>query len=277
MQMTVLFALALVIRVLTPSGGAVECPLSPGQQIVAAYSAEYEHVWHHAVPTTIVDRVVAARSGRVTGLGQDDRLVLAISDENAAFDASRPQPDVPETFPYAPELVRAYERLTGRDYVRDMMIVASPTLGSQLRSAASVADMYETIFAAGDGRASAFRTFGSGEAGNVLVLTSRTRIWCWLDRCFGDDGAAYAKALAEKGFRVDLSDRDAFSRMSVDADGFVTADGRRYGTLVIRHLSRPDADRCRRVLGNRPLATKVHATDAPIIHGAEIVWSDPLF
>ena len=63
MQMTVLFALALVVRVLTPSGGAVECPLSPGQQIVVAYSAEYEHVWHHAVPTTIVDRVIAAQSG----------------------------------------------------------------------------------------------------------------------------------------------------------------------------------------------------------------------
>ena len=275
MQTTVLFALALVIRVLTPSDGVVECPLCRGQQIVAAYSAEYEPVWHHAVPTTIIDRVIAVRSGRVTGLGPSDRLVLAVSDENAAFDATRPPTGAPEAFPYAPDFVRAYERRTGRDYVRDMMVVVSPILGSQQGRMTSVADMYETLFAADGGQMPAFRSFGSGKAGNILVLTSRTRTWSWLERCFGDDGTAYAKALAEKGFRVDLSDRDAYSRLSVDADGFVMADGHRYGTLMLRHLSPADADRCRRVLCNRPLTTKLYATDAPIIHGAEIIWSDP--
>lgn len=274
MQMTVLFALALVVRVLMPSDGVVECSLGPGQRIVGAYSAEFEPVWHHAVPTTIVDRVAAARSGRVTGLGPADRLVFAVSDENAAFDATRPLTGEPKAFPYSPEFVSAYGKLTGRDYVRDMMVVASPTLGSLQARSISIADMYETLFAAGDARTPAFRSFGSGKAGNVLVLTSRTRTWSWLERCFGDDGVAYAKALAEKGYRVDLSGRDAYSRLSVDADGFVTAEGRRYETLVIRHLSRADADRCRRVLGNRPLTTKVYARDAPVIHGAEIVWSD---
>ena len=276
MQMTVLFALALVIRVLEPSDGVVECPLCRGQQVVAAYSAEYEAVWHHAEPTTIVDRVIAARTGRVTGLGPSDRLVLAVSDENAAFDATRPPSGAPEAFPYSSEFVRAYGRRTGRDYVRDMMVVVSPRLGSQRDRMTSVSDMYETLFAAGDGQMPAFRSFGSGKAGNILVLTSRTRTWSWLEHCFGDDGVASAKLLAEKGFRVDLSDRDAYSRLSVDADGFVIADGRRYGALALRHLSLADADRCRRVLGNRPLATKAYATDAPIIHGAEIVWSDPL-
>ena len=274
MQTSILFALALLIRVLPSSDGTVECPLKSGQRIVSAYSAEFEPIWHHAVPTTIVDRVAAARSGRVSGLGPSDRVVLAISDENAAFDATRPPAGEPDAFPYAPEFVRAYEQRTGRDYVRDMMVVVSPTLGSQLGRTASVADMYETLFAADGIQAPAFRTFGSGEAGNVLVLTSRARTWSWLERCFGDDGVAYAKAFAEKGYRVDLSDRDAFSRMSVDADGFVTAEGRRYEKMMIRHLSLADAERCRRVLGNRPLATKVYATDAPIIHGAEIVWSD---
>ena len=274
MQTSILFALALLIRVLTPSNGTVECPLESGQRIVSAYSAEFEPIWHHAVPTTIVDRVAAARSGRVTGLGPGDRLVVAISDGSASFESSRPLSDGTDTFPYAPEFVQAYERRTGRDYVRDMVVVVSPVLGPQLGRMASVSDMYETLFAAGDARTSAFRSFGSGAVGNVLVLTSRTRTWCWLERCFGDDGVAYAKAPAEKGYRVDLSDRGAFSRLSVDADGFVTADGRRYGMMMIRHLSCADADRCRRVLGNRPLATKVYATDSPIIHGAEIVWSD---
>ena len=274
MQMTVLFALALVVRILTPSAGVVECSPGGGQRIVGAYSAEFEPVWHHAVPTTIVDRVAAARSGRVTGLGPSDRLVLAVSDENAAFDATRPPSGEPDAFPYSPELASAYGTRTGRDYVRDMMVVAAPILGSQQGRANSVADMYETLFAADGARAPAFRSFGSGKAGNVLVLTSRARTWSWLERCFGDDGVAYAKAFAEKGYRVDLSDRDAYSRMSVDADGFVTAEGRRYEKMMIRHLSLADADRCRRVLGNRPLATKVYATDAPIIHGAEIVWSD---
>lgn len=274
MPMTILFALALAVRVLTPSDGVVECSPGPGQWIVGAYSAEFESVWHHAVPTTIIDRVAAARSGRVTGLGPSDRLVLAVSDENAAFDATHPLASEPKTFPYSPEFASAYRKHTGRDYVRDMMVVASPTLGSFQGRSISIADMYETFFAAGDAQTPAFQSFGTGGAGNVLVLTSRTRIWSWLERCFGDDGVAYANALAKKGYRVDLSDRDAYSRLSVDADGFVTAEGRRYETLVIRHLSRADADRCRRVLGNRPLATKVYATDAPIIHGAKIVWSD---
>ncbi|MGN0832860.1 MAG: hypothetical protein ACI4RD_04330 [Kiritimatiellia bacterium] len=275
MQSALLFALALVVRSLPPVAGAVDCPLSPGQRVVAAYSAEFEPIWHHAVPTTIVDRTAAARTGRVTGLGASDRLVLAVADEHAAFDAAQPPADGPASFPCSPEFVRAYERLTGRAYVRDMMVVAAPNLGSQWLRAIYVTDMYATLFAAMPPSPDDLRTFGDGHVGDILVITSRARTHNWLDRACGDDGTAYAQALARKGYRVDLADRNAFARLAVDGDGYVTADGRRYAILVLRHLSSHDADAFRRTFGTQALKTKVYATDAPLIYGAEITWSDP--
>ena len=275
MQTTFLLALALVIRNIPSVDGVAEFTPQPGQRIIDAYSAVFEPVWRHAVQTTIVDRVAAARTGRVTGLGPDERVVFALSDERVSFDATQPLSGEPTAFPYSPEFVRAYEKRTGRNYVRDIMVVAAPTLGSQDKRAMTVADLYETLFAGQSDDSAAFRSFGSGEAGSVLVVTSRSRIWSWLDRCRGDDGSDYAKALAAKGYRVDLADRNVWTRMSVGTDGFVRVDGRRYGTIVLRHLSWLDAADCRRVLGVRPLGTKVYATDAPLVHGAEITWSDP--
>lgn len=277
MPITLLFALALVVRSLPSVDGAVDCPLPSGQRIVAAYSAEFEPVWRHAVPTTIIDRTDAARTGRVTGLGPSDRLVLAVADEHADFDAALPPADGLDTFPFSPDFVRAYERLTGRAYVRDMMTVAVPTLGSQFVRPVYITDMYETLFAGAPPSPDDLRTFGSDNgAGDVLVVASRARTHCWLDRrSFGDDGAAYAQTLARKGYRVDLADRNAFARLSVDADGYVTADGRRYALLVLRHVSPREAEAYRRTFGTRPLKTKIYATDAPLLYGAEITWSDP--
>lgn len=275
MHTTFLFALALVIRSIPSVDGVAAVSLQPGQRIVDAFSAEFEPIWHHAVPTTIVDRVEAARTGRVTGLGPADRVILALADENADFDATRPLAGEPTVFPYSPEFVRAYEKRSGHRYVRDIMVVVAPILGSQAGRARTVSDMYETLFADSADDSAAFRTFGSGEAGSVLVVTSRSRIWSWLDRSRGDDSSEYAKTLAAKGHRVDLADRNVCARLSVGADGFVTLDGRRYQAVVLRHLSRSDADDCRRVFGTRPLKTKVYATDAPLIYGAEITWSDP--
>jgi len=275
MQSALLLALALVIRNLPSADGTVACPPGGGQRVIAAYSAEFEPVWHHAVPTTIVDRTSAAQTGKVTGLGPADRLVLALTDETAAFDASRPVTGEPNVFPYSPELAQAYEKRTGRSYVRDMMVVVAPNLGSQLKRAASVSDLYETLFASENASPDKPRTFGSGEAGSVLVVTSRARTWCWLDRCFGDDGSACAESLAANGYRVDLSDWNSFARLAVDSDGFVTCDGRRYKVMILRHLSRRDADAYRRTFGTRPLKTKVYATDTPVLYGAELTWSDP--
>lgn len=100
MHTTFLFALALVIRSIPSVDGVAAVSLQPGQRIVDAYSAEFEPIWHHAVPTTIVDRVEAARTGRVTGLGPADRVILALADENADFDATRPLAGEPTVFPY---------------------------------------------------------------------------------------------------------------------------------------------------------------------------------
>ena len=146
MQTPILLALALVVRSLPSTDGSVEFAPQPGQSVVAAYSVDIEPVWHHAVPSTVVDRVESARSGRVTGLGPSTRLVLAISDENASFDASRPIPREPEVFPYSAELVRTYEKSTGRRYVRDMMSVAVPFLGSLDARAIAVAELHEALF-----------------------------------------------------------------------------------------------------------------------------------
>ena len=154
-------ASALVVRVLSPVDGTVDCALDAGQSVLAAYSAEFEPIWHHAVPSTVVDRVSAARQGKVSGLGASDRLVLALLDESAAFDATRPVEGEPKTFPYSRELVRAYEKLTGHDYVRDMMVVVAPKLGSQIERSMAVTDLYATLFAL-DGRAmTSCRTFGT--------------------------------------------------------------------------------------------------------------------
>lgn len=276
MPTALLLALALTIRSLPSVDGVVDCSLKDGQQVVSAYSATFEPIWHQAVPTTIVDRTAAAQAGKVTGLGAADRLVLAITDDNLTFDASRPVADKTNNiFPYSPALVQAYEAHTGRNYLRDMMVVVVPTLGSQLSSITAVSDLYETLFAADTTARDSVRSFGSGEAGSVLVITSRARTWCWLDRCFGDDGSTYAKKLAAKGFRVDLLDLNAFAKLVVDKDGFVTFDGRRCQAMVLRHLSVRDADAYRHIVGNRPLQTKVYATDTPVLYGAELSWSDP--
>lgn len=277
MPSALLFALALVVRSLPSVDGAVDCPLPSGQQLVAAYSAEFEPVWRHAVPTTIVDRTDAARTGRVTGLGPSDRLVLAVADEHADFDAAMPPADGLDMFPFSPGFARAYERLTGRAYVRDMMTVAAPSLGSQFVRPVFITDMYETFFAGCGPAPGDLRVFGpDNQAGDILVVASRARTHCWLDRrSFGDDGAAYAQALARKGYRVDLADRNAFARLSVDGDGWVRADGRRYAFLVLRHVSSHEAEAYRRTFGARPLKTKVYATDAPLVYGAEIAWADP--
>ena len=160
MQATILLALALVVRSLPSTDGAVEFVPQPGQSVVEAYSVDIEPVWRHAVPSTVVDRAESVRSGRITGLGPSARLVLAISDENASFDASRPMPREPEVFPYSPELVRAYEKGTGRRYVRDMMSVAVPFLGSLGSRAVAVAELYETLFDLEGGQAMSTRTFG---------------------------------------------------------------------------------------------------------------------
>ena len=275
MQTATLLALALVVRSLPSTDGAVEFAPRPGQSVVAAYSVDIEPVWHHAVPSTVVDRVESARSGRVTGLGPSTHLVLAISDESASFDASGPMPCEPEVFPYSPELVRAYENGSGRRYVRDMMSVAVPFLGSKAARAIAMAELYEALFGLEGGQAAALRSVGPGTAGSVLVVTGRARIMCRLERCFGDDGSAYAQRLAEKGYRVDLVDGAALARLSVGDDGFVRRDGCRYGTMVLRHLSRRDAEACRRLFGNRPLKTKVYLTNSPVVYGAELTAFDP--
>jgi len=276
MQSVLLFALALVIRSLPSVDGTVDVVLEPGQGVVSAYSADFESVWHHAVPTTVVDRLEAARSGRVKGLGPTERLVLALSDERLQFDASRPLKDKsPCVFPYAPDLVRAYEYATHRSYVRDMMVVVVPFLGSQGARAVAVAELYETLFDQEGRRSEACRSFGTGTAGAVLVITGRARTWSWLERCSGDDGVAYAERLAEKGWRVDLSDRSVLANLIVDADGFVRRDACRYETLVLRHLSRRDAEAYRQTFGSRLLKTKVFATDTPVLYGAELTVGDP--
>lgn len=275
MNSGIFFALALTVRVLPSVDGVVECRLAPGESLIDAYSAEFEPVWGHTVPTTVVDRVEAARAGKVTGLGPSDRLVLAIADERAAFDVTRPVEKAVDVFPYSPRLVTAYAKLTGRDYVRDMMVVVAPKLGSQIERTYAVIDLYETLFSLEGAKAAPKREFGAGGKDSVLIVTSRPRIWSWLDRCFGDDGTAYAEKLAAKGFRVTLADASALERTSVDAAGFAVLDGRRYETVVLRHLAVRDGDRCRRVFGNRRLATKVYATDAPVLHGVEITWTDP--
>lgn len=275
MLSVLIVATALVVRCLTPVEGTVACALKPGESLVAAYSAEFEPIWRHAVPSTIVDRASAAQSGKVTGLGASDRLVLAVADENASFDATRPVRGEPTAFPYSPEIVREYGRLTGRDYVRDMMVVVAPKLGSQWARAIAVTDLYETLFALAGERTES-RVFGNGTAGEVLVVVSRPRSWCWLDRCFGDDGTAYAERLAEKGHRVTLLDAGDLPKLSADADGFVVGpDGRRFPTMVLRHLANRDGARYRRTFGTRALKTKVYGTDVPVLYGVELTWSDP--
>ena len=275
MTTVLIFATALVVRCLAPADGTVDCALKPGESLVAAYSAEFEPIWHHAVPSTVVDRASAARTGRVTGLGAADRLVLAVADANATFDATRPVRGEPSAFPYSPELVQAYGRLTGRDYVRDMMVVVAPKLGSQWARAVSVTDLYETLFALAGERTEP-RVFGSGTAGETLVVVSRPRSWCWLDRCFGDDGTAYARRLAEKGHHVTLMDAGDLPKLSADADGYVVGpDGRRFQTMVLRHLANRDGARYRRTFGTRALKTKVYGTDVPVLYGVELTWSDP--
>lgn len=272
-----LVASALVIRVLSPADGMVDCTLDEGRSVLAAYSAEFEPIWHHAVPSTIVDRVSAARQGRVEGLGASDRLVMAILDERASFDATRPVDGEPTVFPYSADLVRAYKRLSGRDYVNDMMVVVAPKLGSQSERSMAVVDLYETLFAL-EGRATEPpRTFGTDRKGTVLVVMSRPCAWCWLDRCFGDDGTAYARKLSELGYRVTLVDINGLSAFSAAADGMVVGpDGCHYGTMVLRNLAIRDGDRYRRIFGIRRLRTKVYAKGTPIVFGAEIVWTDPL-
>lgn len=272
-----LVASALVVRVLSPVDGAVDCPPDAGQSVLAAYSAEFEPIWHHAVPSTVVDRVSAARQGRVEGLGASDRLVLALLDERATFDATRPLDGTPTVFPHSPELVRAYGKLSGRDYVNDMMVVVAPKLGSQSARSMAVVDLYETLFAL-EGRArEPSRTFGTDRKGAVLLVFSRPRTWCWLERCFGDDGSAYAQKLAEQGYRVTRVDANGLTDFSVADDGMVVGpDGCRYGTMVLRNVSVRDGDRYRRAFGVRQLKTKVYAKGAPIVFGAEVVWSDPL-
>ena len=275
MQTVLLLALALVVRSLPSVEGAADCRPEPGQRIVAAYSADFESVWHHAVPTTRVDRLVAARTGRVTGLGPSVRLVLALADDTAEFDASHPQSAGTSVFPYSPDFVRRYEQSTGRNYVSDMMAVAAPFLGSQWARTVAVTDLYETLFD-GTSPAAGPHTFGSAASKSVLIVSGRARSWCWLERCFGDDGTSYAQSLAERGFRADLTDGSALAGLSVDSDGFVTGNGRRYEAMVLRHLSRRDAESYRRTFGSRPLATKVYATDTPVLYGAELTLSDPI-
>ena len=272
-----LVASALVVRVLSPVDGAVDCPFDAGQSVLAAHSAEFEPIWHHAVPSTVVDRVSAARQGRVEGLGSSDRLVLALLDERATFDATRPVDGAPTVFPYSPELVRAYEKLSGRDYVGDMMVVVAPKLGSQSARSMAVVDLYEALFTL-EGRATKPpQIFGSDGKGAVLVVASRPRAWCWLERCFGDDGTAYAQKLAERGYRVTLVDTSGLEAFSVADDGTVVGpDGCRYGTMVLRNLAARDGDRYRRAFGVRRLKTKVYAKGTPVIFGAEVVWSDPI-
>ena len=272
-----LVASALVVRVLSPVDGAVGCPLDVGQSVVAAYSAEFEPIWHHAVPSTVVDRVSAARRGRVEGLGASDRLVLAFLDERVTFDATCPVGGTPTVFPHSPELVRAYEKLSGRDYENDMMVVVAPKLGSQGARSMAVADLYETLFALGGRAREPSRTFGTDRKGSVLLVFSRPRVWCWLDRCFGDDGSAYAQKLAERGYRVTLVDANGLVDFSVADDGTVVGpDGCRFGTMVLRNLAVRDGDRYRRAFGVRQLKTKVYARGSPIVFGSEVVWNDPL-
>ena len=273
----VLVASALIVRVLSPVDGAVNCALGANQSVLAAYSAEFEPIWHHAVPSTVVDRVSAARQGKVEGLGASDRLVLAILDERVSFDATRPVDGEPTAFPFSPELVGAYGKLTGRDYVNDMMVVVAPKLGSQSARSMAVVDLYETLFTLESRATEPLRTFGSDRRGTVLVVVSRPRAWCWLDRCFGDDGSDYAQKLAEQGYRATLADVNGLAAFSVADDGTVVGpDGCRYGTMVLRNLAVRDGDRYRRAFGVRQLKTKVYAREAPIVFGAEIVWSDPL-
>lgn len=272
-----LVASALVVRVLSPVDGAVDCPLDAGQSVLAAYSAGFEPIWHHAVPSTVVDRVSAARQGRVEGLGSSDRLVLALLDERATFDATRPVDGAPTVFPYSGELIRAYVKLTGRDYVNDMMVVVAPKLGSQSARSMAVADLYETLFALERRAKESARTFGTDRKGSVLLVFSRPRAWCWLERCFGDDGTDYAQKLAERGYRVTLVDTSGLEAFSVADDGTVVGpDGCRYGTMVLRNLAARDGDRYRRAFGVHQLKTKVYAKGAPVIFGAEVVWSDPI-
>ncbi len=275
MQTPVLLALALVVRCLQPVGGVVDFAIEPGQSVVSAYSADFDPVWRHAVPTCVVDRLQSARSGRVAGIGPSARLVVALADERALFDATQPIPAEPDVFPYSPELVLSYEKDSGRDYARDMMAVSVPFLGSLAARSLAVAELYETMFELEKGDAGTVRSFGSGSSGDVLVVTGLARIRCRLEKCFGDDGLSYGKRLAERGYRVDLVDSTVLSALSVDADGLVNRNGRRYRTMVLRHLSRRDADSFRRVLGTRPLGTRVYATDSPILFGAELSAFDP--
>ena len=275
MQTPILLALALVVRSLPFVDGAVDFAPGPGQQVVAAYSVYLEPIWHHGVPTSVVDRLEAVRSGHVSDAGQANRLVVALTDEGAQFDRSRPLPSEPEVFPYSPELVQAYEKDPGRRYFRDMMAVAVPFLGSHELRSMAVVDLYEALSGLDNAQASPVRSEGPGDAGSVLVVTGRARPWYRLERCCGDDGSAYAKRLAGKGYRAYVADASVVGRLSVDGDGFLCLDGSRCQTMVLRHLSYRDARAFRRFLGTRPLRTKVYATNSPVVYGAELTVLDP--
>lgn len=270
-----LLAATLAIRTAVPVDGTAACRPEPGETAVAAYTMEVDPVWSHGIHETKVDRPEALRGGAVTNLPPSGRLVAAFVSGEEEFDASAPICGDKAAYPYSLELADAYHRISGRDYVADMMSVCAPMLGSGLERSQIVRNMFRAIASVRPGTYSERRAFGPEDGEGIVILFGRFRTLDWQDtRAYGDDGKAYALRLGKAGRHVDLIPSSAMDALSVDDDGWFVMNGRRVSTLVIRHLSGEDARLYADLFKGRRTKTRVLAYDSPTICGSTAVFED---
>lgn len=123
----------------------------------------------------------------------------------------------------------------------------------------------------------------------LLNLVTRAQIECpvglvfghwrtmnWLDPAYRDDALGLAHGLGERGWYVDAypSSELAAGTFTVDDDGFLRVRGQRYAALVLYRLGEGDAADLAKVVGARPLKTRLFTWDSPETAGAAHLASD---